>query len=161
VSLDRGRVTQRQRLEAAIGVMLIAAAVIILILFVVIRATNVSEPVIAPTLTEAPTQTALPTSAVLSYSTVRFTSDVNYNDTFVVEVNTEPQTQCRVYARVFSLGLGNYQTIPMVDYLAGDGVCRATLVIEEGFATGEHFVTIVLSKGNRYQELRWSFNINP
>lgn len=162
MDLRTPRERQRDRIETTIGVVLIAAVLAFGTLFIVARTTNVLEEVPTPTPTVEPTATVNPDTIPLTFTPIQFTPRVSYGGLLVVEIFTDPGTQCRMVATVFSLTAGNYQNRVLVDAVTdGSGVCRGTMPVDTQIATGEHTVGISLRNGGRSQQVRWSFQVSP
>jgi len=159
VSTRRQR--RRDRLEAAVGVMLITAALAFGALFLLSRTTDVFEAVPTATPTVVVTPTVNPETRPLPLDELLFTPDVSYGDTLQVEIYTEPGTRCRIMATVFSLRYGNYENRVLTDSITdSSGICQASLPIDEDIAEGEQSLHITLRNGGRSNQANWPFTVS-
>jgi hypothetical protein len=162
VDLRTPRERQRDRLMITFGAMLIVGAVAFGLLFIMARTTDVFVEVPTPTPTVVPTATVNPDTVPLDLVELQFTPRVAYGGTLVVEIFTEPGTQCQIRATVFSLSAGNYQNVVLADMVTdSSGVCDGQLPITESVATGEHTVSITLHNGARTRQEHWVFEVAP
>ncbi len=153
---------QRERLETTIGVMFIVGAIAFSILIIVGQISGAFTPVPAATPTVEPTATVDPARRPLPLTALQFTSEVSYGSTFYVQVYTEPGTRCQIAARVFSLSAGNYQRIPLADYITdASGICEGSFLVTADVSAGEQALAVQLYNGPRAREATWPFTVTP
>ena len=153
---------RRDRLEATIGIVMIAGALALVILFVLSQTTDVFT--VQPTMTPSPvpTETEAPNARPLPLVELTFTTPVHVGDTFYIEIATDPGTHCQITASVFSLAAGNYQNVVLADLTTGSsGLCSGALPIDASLAPGTQNVSINLRNAGRSNQARWAFEIQP